>query len=74
MIPYDLLILLDPPLAIKAGAIQEVSIQDDHLDVVEEEEAMQSLQSRYRPSRRVWVAPSSLSHSSVLFSLILLLA
>jgi len=36
--PYDLLLLLEHPLVVKADAIQEVPMQDDHLAVVEEEE------------------------------------
>jgi hypothetical protein len=36
--PYDILLLLEHPLVIKADAIQEVPMQDDHLAVVEEEE------------------------------------
>ena len=35
----DLLLLLGPPLVIETDAIQEVPIQDDHLVIVEEEEA-----------------------------------
>ncbi len=34
-----LVLLLDPPLVIEADAIKEVPIQDDHLVVVEEEDA-----------------------------------
>jgi len=37
----NLLLLLDPPLAlvVEADAIQEVPVQDDHLAIVEEEDA-----------------------------------
>ena len=56
--PYDLLLLLDPPLVVKADAIQEAPMQNDHLAIVEEEKP-RSLQSRYRPLTRVRVAPSS---------------
>jgi hypothetical protein len=34
-----LVLLLDPPLVIEADAIKEATIQDDHLVVVEEEDA-----------------------------------
>ena len=35
----DLLLLLNHPLIVEADAIQEVPMQDDHLAIVEEEEA-----------------------------------